>query len=116
MPDTYQSYSFASNSFGSPLREGMNGDLLVTEINKIQSNVDKYNALQIVNDPDSVYNASQMNELGLAKSDQDKSLQEIILDDQYKTIGNKDAINMVAILAGISLIIFSVMALSPMTK
>jgi predicted transcriptional regulator len=95
----------------------MDGKQLIDEINNIQTNVDKYNAVNTtVNDQDSIYEASLMNNLGLAKSDQDKSLQQVILDDQYQTIGNKDAINMVAIVAGISLIIFSVMALSPMTK
>jgi hypothetical protein len=97
--------------FGTPLREGLTGEQLVTEIERIQTNLATYNNLQQVNNPVSIYNSHAATTSAIEVDPSKQTLEDVIVSDQNALIQQKDGINMMAIVTGITLIIFSVMVL-----
>ena len=107
-------YPFHSTLSGVPIREGMTADEIATDVDNIQTQLTQYNALQSVNNPTSQYNNKQLTN-PLRKDPADRTLEEVIIQEQNMIIGQKDSINMLAVVTGITLIIVSIMVLKKST-
>lgn len=107
----YEYFNLLDTSFlGTPLREGFEFSTYDDIVN-LQTQLATYNQLKTVNDPTSIYNNHIATTSAIEIDPTKQSLEDVIVSDQNAIIQQKDAINMVAIVTGISIIILSVMVL-----